>query len=166
MKRGYVVPSDLILIGLLLWIPRQRSMRLDDWFVFSRHNGLYARGVSAGGAIRCEWAAGDPFSGGFRWSIVPDNAMIGMSSGRSWGWDNSIVGEIPNSPAGDFAVSYLVLISAFLGAGLMLGAIRWRKDARKRKSLENQICVKCGYDLRASGDRCPECGTLQQVVST
>ena len=47
---------------------------------------------------------------------------------------------------------YPTLIFALLPAYALLPLHR----RRKRKKLG--LCLKCGYDLRASKDRCPECG--------
>ena len=41
--------------------------------------------------------------------------------------------------------------------GLMVG-ITYAPIRRRRKRKKLGLCVKCGYDLRASKGRCPECG--------
>ena len=44
-----------------------------------------------------------------------------------------------------------------LMAGLPLAARAWRR-AKRRRLLLRRHCLHCGYDLRATPGRCPECG--------
>jgi len=37
--------------------------------------------------------------------------------------------------------------------------VRFARLRRRRDLAAAGVCWKCGYDLRASKDRCPECGT-------
>lgn len=58
---------------------------------------------------------------------------------------------------------YLIIPYWVLVAGFGLMPLHWiwfwrRKVRRQKKRIAAGCCEQCGYDLRASKDRCPECG--------
>jgi hypothetical protein len=65
-------------------------------------------------------------------------------------------------PPRDYAVPYWALIAA--GAALPVGRLAWLGLGRNRRRRSRRraagLCVACGYDLRATPGRCPECGTI------
>jgi hypothetical protein len=52
------------------------------------------------------------------------------------------------------------LFAIVITAGLFATSLALsRKETRAEARMNMGLCPKCGYDLRASNDRCPECGT-------
>lgn len=50
--------------------------------------------------------------------------------------------------------------------GALPAVVAWGRYRIRRRLLRVGLCSNCGYDLRASPDRCPECGTRVAMATT
>lgn len=84
-----------------------------------------------------------------------------------WGWlgfDAYRTGfrhylRLPPSPVYGMAVPHW-FVGALLAAGLTRSAARWRRGREAARRAAAGLCAACGYDLRFTPDRCPECGSI------
>lgn len=77
---------------------------------------------------------------GFRWDHPQWNNRSGLGSIRYYVWPHW----------------FMTLI---LAIPIPVLAWRWTRRRTARLRQAGGLCVVCGYDLRASPDQCPECGT-------
>ena len=78
------------------------------------------------------------------------------------GWENLHWSSCPPNTAGPYiAGATIVVLPHWLLSmpALLLFALAARHGVRRRRRRKRGLCLACGYDLRHSPNRCPECGT-------
>jgi hypothetical protein len=107
--------------------------------------------------------------GSWHFQKYPKESFSIIRGWRAWlfapGWKSQSAGTglSMNSPASrqrQVFVPWWPIALILLVLWLMLFIPFWKKRNRIRKGL----CVKCGYDLRATPGRCPECGHTRESL--
>jgi len=92
-----------------------------------------------------------------RWSIYApyDGAFSKPTLGLSWARRDSQFFKVLEASV---AIWWIAAASALLPLYWFLSGRHWESVRRRQTNL----CIRCGYDLRATPDRCPECGTVPE----
>jgi hypothetical protein len=161
-----IASAALLAAAVVLWI---RGYRHGDSFNFEFAHGKWFGITSQPNMLRWEWGWSSTGHAGFShtsrtWGVItpvsPELAALGIRhgptrppeiAGARWGF-----GE-------ERGKRYRVIcvppwFAVFL-LGLLPAAALSRFALEKHRRVTNR-CVHCGYDLRATPERCPECGAV------
>ena len=128
----------------------------NDYEIFSDSGGIYigiVKGWGPPGPRRLQYRPA-PID---RWDRYGDESDYLLNKGSPW-IPQLKIGSLRDDgifPCWVLIVPYWLVIVV----GLVFPSVQARRYFRQRKQRRIGLCHKCGYDLRASKDRCPECGT-------
>jgi hypothetical protein len=101
-----------------------------------------------------------------RWLRSTWNLHSGQEDLLIGGWGRFVVqGDTAEfgDPTGVIAVGiwfYTWFLTTFFLILPLIWAVHYRMRSVRRDRERKGKCIKCGYDLRGSPDRCPECGVV------
>jgi hypothetical protein len=76
-----------------------------------------------------------------------------------------VVGQLGDLFFSDFDCCVIGVMAVCLPVVLLLVLLNRSKKVKAPKGHSSKCC-KCGYDLRATPDRCPECGAVPKEATT
>lgn len=68
-----------------------------------------------------------------------------------------------NFPGGEFHAFVIPIYFPFV-VSLLLPLVYAARSMRRHKGSSRNRCIRCGYDLRATPERCPECGAVPEAA--
>ena len=92
--------------------------------------------------------------------LYHDPRLNNLTVMKRLGFDlaNSHAGTPPEIIRGAIAPHWFCCLGALILPGIWVARYRSRRRRRLLEAIAMGLCPICGYDLRASTDRCPECG--------
>ena len=114
---------------------------------------------------RVEVALVDP-QGPSVWRASSISNPMGISlerKPRAIGYRDELLGFgiwLPNRPTKMRAIDFSIPFWFVFGLCVLRPALRLRRQLRRHRRQSANLCIRCGYDLHATPERCPECGDM------
>jgi hypothetical protein len=89
-----------------------------------------------------------------RWDTIGPMPPVALVKSSGWmpAWS---IGNVPP----------WLHIGGLLVPPLLLEVLRRRRVRERRRRVRLGLCLACGYDLRESPEKCPECGTVARAAA-
>jgi hypothetical protein len=122
------------------------------------HNGQLPEITLTPGNAQPRWSTGRLGANHIGWESATPRSIWNRLGFTSWqtGWSSSFADVITHVWA--IPAWFVVLLTA------VLPALWGLRRLRQRRRYARGLCAECGYDLRATPERCPECGAAGNGV--
>jgi hypothetical protein len=97
------------------------------------------------------------------WNTVPLQYLVQLAPTNRFNFFGLRITQLffhPGNSGQMETVAAIVPLWMVVAATSLLPGVRLRKLYKSRHRQCENACIFCGYDLRATPDRCPECGIM------